>query len=315
MTMIKQENIDEAVSELSTIGDFIRWAVTHFNEQELFYGHGTDNAWDEAVNLVLTVLHLPPDVDQRVLNSNLTTSEKQKVTQLVQARITKRVPVAYLVNEAWFAGYSFYVDERVLVPRSPIAELIEDGFTPWVEEGSVGRVLDLCTGSGCIGITCALMFEDVEIDATDISADALAVAEKNVARYDVGSQVTLIESDLFSALEGKQYDVIVSNPPYVASSDYNELPTEYHQEPKDALVCADEGLSIVKKILCEAEQFLTPQGILIIEVGIAQERLEALFDGVPFTWLQFERGGEGVLLLTVNELREFKSIFSNAVSG
>lgn len=309
--MTKSIPSNEALENLITMRDYIRWAVTQFNQHDLFYGHGTDNAWDEAVNLVLTLLHLPPDIDQRVLDAKLTPSERKNMVKTIVDRIEKRIPVPYLLNEAWFGGYKFYVDERVLVPRSPIAELIEDGFSPWVEEGRVGSILDLCTGSGCIAITCALTFDNVTIDATDISPDALAVAKINVDNYEVQDQVQLIESDLFSALDGKKYDVIVSNPPYVSREDYEKLPIEYQKEPEQALVCGDDGLAIVRQILVEAESHLTPQGILIVEVGLAQERLEALFEGVPFTWLQFERGGEGVLLLTVNELREFKSIFKD----
>lgn len=304
-------NKEEALKSLNTIRDFIRWAVTHFTQNELVYGHGTDNAWDEAVNLVLTVLNLPPDIDNRVLAARLTPAEKLAIIELVKARIDKRIPVAYLVNEAWFGGYRFYVDQRVIIPRSPIAELIEDEFSPWVEEGGISTILDLCTGSGCIGITCALSFDNVEVDAVDISADALAVAKINVDQYGVEEQVHLIESDLFSALGDKKYDVIVSNPPYVASFEYDKLPDEYHQEPKQALISEEDGLAIVKRILMEADQYLTPRGILIVEVGLAQERLEALFEGVPFTWLQFDRGGEGVLLLTVDELKEFKTLFSS----
>lgn len=312
--MNHQLDIAEAVKTMSTVRDFIRWAVTHFTQNDLVYGHGTDNAWDEAVNLVLTVLHLPPDIDNRVLGARLTGAEKQIIADLVKERIDKRIPVAYLVKEAWFGGYRFYVDQRVIIPRSPIAELIEDEFSPWVEEGTITSILDLCTGSGCIAVACALMLGDVEVDAVDISPDALAVAKINVDRYGVESQVNLIESDLFTAIGDKQYDIIVSNPPYVSSQEYKKLPDEYHQEPKQALVCEDDGLSIVKRILVEADRYLTPRGILIVEVGLAQERLEALFEGVPFTWLQFERGGEGVLLLTVDELKEFKTIFA-ASSG
>lgn len=303
-------DIEEAMKTMRTIRDIVRWAVTHFTQNELTYGHGTDNAWDEAVNLVLTALHLPPDVDNRVLGARVTMAEKRVIMDMIMARIEKRIPVAYLVNEAWFGGYRFYVDERVIIPRSPIAELIEDEFSPWVEEGAFTSILDLCTGSGCIAITCALTFDDVEVDAVDISPDALAVAKINVDQHGVQDQVNLIQSDLFTAIGDKQYDIIVSNPPYVAKSEYDTLADEYHQEPKQALIADDEGLAIVKRILVEADRYLTPRGILIVEVGLAQERLEALFEGVPFTWLQFERGGEGVLLLTKDELKEFKSIFS-----
>lgn len=301
-------NTNEAIQEMVTIRDFIRWAVTQFNQADLVYGHGTDNGWDEAVNLILTTLNLPPDIDTNVLDAKLTHVEKGIISERVKRRVEERIPVPYLVNEAWFAGYNFYVDERVVIPRSPIAELLENEFSPWVEEGNVQSILDLCTGSGCIAISAAFTFPDASVDAVDISANALEVAKINVERFGLEENVHLIQSDLFTALAGKQYDIIISNPPYVSKSEYDALPPEYAHEPQQALTCGEEGLEIIRRILAQAENYLTATGILIVEVGFSQEALEAHFPGVPFTWLQFEQGGEGVFLLTADELREFRHL-------
>lgn len=301
---------NEAVQEMVTIRDFIRWAVTQFNQADLVYGHGTDNGWDEAVNLVLTTLHLPPDIDTNVLDAKLVETEKRIIAQRVKKRVEERIPVPYLVNEAWFAGYNFYVDERVVIPRSPIAELLEDEFSPWVEEENVQSILDLCTGSGCIAISAAFTFPNASVDAVDISANALEVAKINVERFGLEENVNLIQSDLFTGLAGKRYDIIISNPPYVSKTEYDGLPPEYTHEPRQALTCGEDGLEIIRRILAQAENYLTPKGILIVEVGFSQELLEAHFPGVPFTWLQFENGGEGVFLLTSDELREFRHLIS-----
>lgn len=297
-------NPAEAIAEMQTIRDFIRWSVTQFNQADLVYGHGTENAWDEAVNLILTALHLPPDVDNNVLDARITTQERKKLAEFVSRRVDDRIPVPYLVKEAWFAGLNFFVDERVIIPRSPIAELIEEEFSPWIEEGSINSILDLCTGSGCIAISAAITFPNIIIDAVDISPQALEVAKINVERFGLDN-VNLIQSDLFSALSGRKYDLIISNPPYVSKSEYDTLPREYHHEPKGALLCADDGLEVVRKILQEAASYLTQTGILIVEVGFSQDLLENEFPTLPFTWLQFEKGGEGVFLLTAEELREF----------
>lgn len=294
----------EAIEEMVTIRDFIRWAVTQFSQEELVYGHGTDNAWDEAVNLVLTSLHLPPDIDTNVLDAKLSYSEKSLIAQRIKKRVEERIPVPYLVNEAWFAGLNFYVDQRVIIPRSPIAELIEDEFSPWVEEANVHHILDLCTGSGCIAIAAAMAFPEANVDAVDIDEKALEVAQLNIERFGLEESVKAIRSDLFENLQGKQYDIIVSNPPYVGQSEYNALPAEYNHEPQKALLCQQDGLEIVRRILAKAAEYLTSTGILVVEVGFSQELLETQYPDVPFTWLQFERGGEGVFLLTAEELRE-----------
>lgn len=303
-------NLQEASTELLTMRDFIRWAITHFNQDQLFFGHGTDNAWDEAVNLVLSATHLPPDSDLKLFDARLTLSERKHIAQLVERRVKERIPVPYLIKEAWFAGLSFYVDERVIIPRSPIAELIEEEFSPWVESENVHRILDLCTGSGCIAISAAVAFPEAKVDAIDINPDALAVAKINVDRYEAKDNVTLIQSDLFAALTDQKYDVIVSNPPYVRTQEYTALPKEFFHEPKLALEAGKDGLDIVSRILQEAGQYLTPKGVLIVEVGFSQDQLEARYPDVPFTWLQFERGGEGVFLLTAEELKEHSHQFS-----
>jgi len=298
----------EVAEEMVTVRDFIRYAVTHFNQANLVYGHGTDNGWDEAVNLVLSALHLPPDIDNNVLDARLAASEKKVLAEKIKRRVEERVPVPYLVNESWFAGLNFYVDERVIIPRSPIAELLEDELSPWVEIENVQNILDMCTGSACIAVSAALTFSEALVDAVDLSEDALEVAKINVKRFGLEENINLIHSDVFDGLAGKRYDIIISNPPYVGRVEYDALPAEYTHEPQQSLLCGDDGLAVVRKILAQAENHLTPTGILIVEVGYSQELLEVEYEGVPFTWLQFERGGEGVFLLTAEELREFRHL-------
>ena len=288
--------------ELITIRDFLRWTTSRFNEAGLFYGHGTDTAWDEACALILHSLHLPHDIHPEVIDARLTSEERDLLFTLIQRRIKERIPVPYLTHTAWFAGLSFYVDERVLIPRSPIAELIEHQFQPWIELNLVENILDLCTGSGCIAIALAKNFPDTHIDASDISTDALAVAKINILRHQVEDQVTLYQSDLFDQLPAKKYDIIVSNPPYVDDIDMSELPKEYHHEPSLGLVAGKQGLDIVLRILKHASKFLTPHGILIIEVGNSEWALQETFPEIPFTWLEFQRGGGGVFLLTADQL-------------
>jgi ribosomal protein L3 glutamine methyltransferase len=301
----------EAQEALFTIRDMIRWAVSQFNKENLVYGHGTDNAWDEAVNLILSSVHLPPDIDVNVLDANLTPSERKEIVIRIGRRVKERVPVAYLVKESWFCGLNFFVDERVLIPRSPIGELIEEEFSPWVEEGEVDRILDIGTGSGCIAIACAFTFPSAKIDAVDINPKAIEVANINVARFGLEDCVEVIQSDLFEGLEDREYDIIVSNPPYVSMEEYETLPSEYRAEPQEALVAKEEGIEVVRRILLGAEKHLVPGGILVVEVGFSQDVIEAQFPEIPFTWLQFEKGGEGVFLLTKDELNEFREQISN----
>lgn len=302
-------NTQDAIADLVTIRDFIRWGVTHFNQANLFYGHGTDNSWDEAVHLVLSAVHLSPDSDINVLDSRLIQSEKKQVVTLIERRIKERIPVPYLLKEAWFAGLNFYVDERVLIPRSPIAELINEEFRPWVAQEKVTRILDLCTGSGCIAITAALAFLDATVDAVDLDTGALEVAAQNVKKFDLETRVRLVHSDLFDNVVDQKYDIIISNPPYVAEQEYQDLPQEYRHEPKFALEAGVDGLTIVRRILNQAHHHLSATGILIVEVGLTQLAVEEAFPNIPFTWLQFENGGEGVFLLTFDELVEFNHYF------
>lgn len=302
-------------NELLTIRDYIRWAVSRFNESSLYFGHGTANAWDEAIALILHTLHLPHDVNPTVLDARLTQSERDTVYKLIQKRIKDRVPVPYLTHEAWFSGLPFYVDERVLIPRSPIAELIENQFQPWVDTHSVNDILDLCTGSGCIAIACAKAFPDANVDASDISADALTVAKMNTVRHQIEDQVHLHQSNLFESLPKKKYDIIVSNPPYVDAEDMALLPKEFQHEPKLGLEAGPEGLDIVLRILQQASQYLNPQGILIVEVGNSEFALAEHFPDVPFTWLEFQRGDGGVFLLTAKQLMDCEGLFKSATLG
>lgn len=296
--------------ELSTIRDYLRWAISRFNEAGLFYGHGTDSAWDEALALILPTLHLPHDINPTLLDAHLTLTEREQIYQLIQRRVSERIPVPYLTHQAWFANLPFYVDERVLIPRSPITELIEAQFGPWIDPDNVHHILDLCTGSGCIAVACAKAFPESSVDATDISSDALAVAKINILRHEVAEQVILYQSDVFSDLPTKKYDIIVSNPPYVDAIDMATLPAEYKHEPVLGLAAGEDGLTIVSKILNGALRYLNPHGILIVEVGNSEEALAIQFPDIPFTWLEFERGDGGVFLLTAEQLREYQPLFS-----
>lgn len=294
----------DANRELYTIRDMIRWAVSLFAAHPLYYGHGTDNAWDEATALIMQTLKLDNENYDFVLDTRLTQTEKKQLISLIQQRVEQHIPVPYLTQQAGFAGLNFYIDERALIPRSPIAELIETKFSPWIEEDAIHSVLDLCTGSGCIALATAVHLDraDIHIDAVDISADALAVAAINVKTYDAADSVELIQSDLFAQLKGRQYDVIISNPPYVDAAEMKALPNEFKHEPDLALAAGDDGLTIVHRILKEAPKHLTPHGILIVEVGASAPALIAAYPHLPFIWLDFERGGEGIFLLYRSDL-------------
>ena len=298
-----------AIEELETLNDFVRWGASQFNQAGIYFGHGTDNAVDESLALVLHAVGLQHGIPSELFSSRLTKQEKQAVVKLFERRIEERLPAAYITHEAWFGGMKFYVDERVLVPRSPIAELIASGFEPWVDSSQVERVMDLCTGSGCIAIACAHAFPDAEVDAVDISKDALAVAEINVQRYQLEEQVSLIQSDVFNGLDTQVYDLIVSNPPYVDALDMSQLPTEFEHEPALGLEAGTDGLDIVRRILKEASQYLSPEGVLVVEVGNSQQALMEAFPTVPFTWMEFERGGEGVFVIDSATLQQFSDEF------
>lgn len=296
--------------ELKTIRDFVRYAISCFNEAALYYGHGTNNAWDEAIALILHTLHLPHDINPTILDANLTDPERQKLYHLIGERVHQRIPVPYLTHQAWFCHMPFYVDERVLIPRSSIGELIENQFSPWIPPEDVTEVLDLCTGSGCIAIACAKYFPHAEIDASDISKEALAVAKINVLKHDVEAQVHLIESNLFINVPQKKYNLIVSNPPYVSPTEIDTLPKEYRHEPLLGLKADENGLKIVIEILNQAQQFLTSEGLLVVEVGNSEEALTELLPDVPFYWPEFENSEGGVFLLTSQQLKEHQSKFS-----
>ncbi|MEI2563666.1 50S ribosomal protein L3 N(5)-glutamine methyltransferase [Vibrio metoecus] len=301
--------VEEAVSELHTLQDMIRWTVSRFNAANLFYGQGTDNAWDEAVQLILPTLYLPIDVPPHVLSSRLTSSERLRVVERVIKRINDRTPVAYLTNKAWFCGLEFFVDQRVLVPRSPIGELIQNCFEPWLIEEPT-RIMDLCTGSGCIAIACANAFPEAEVDAIDISADALQVAEQNIQDHGLEQQVFPIRSDLFRDLPQEQYDLIVTNPPYVDQEDMDSLPSEFRHEPELGLAAGSDGLKLARRILANAPLYLKENGVLVCEVGNSMVHMMEQYPHIPFTWLEFENGGHGVFLLTREQLIDCAADFA-----
>lgn len=302
--------IDEAVSELRTVNDMMRWAVSQFNAAGLFYGHGTDNAWDEAVQLILPSLHLPPYISEEIRTSRLTRSERQHLADLVARRVDERIPAAYLTNKAWFCGLEFYVDERVIVPRSPISELIGKRFAPWLNH-EPRRVMDLCTGSGCIAIALAQAFPEAEVDAIDISPDALDVTQINIEMYGLEEQVIPMASDLMDDLPvGLTYDLIVSNPPYVDAEDMFDLPDEFRHEPELALAAGDDGLILAKRILATAAERLSEAGVLVVEVGNSYVHLQQQFPDVPFTWVEFEQGGHGVFVITKAQLDAYGEQFA-----
>lgn len=301
--------MNDQPQNLETLRDFIRWGASRFNAAGLFFGHGTDNALDEAVVLVLHALHLSHDLPPQYLDSRLTPDEKATVVDLLRRRIEERKPAPYLTHEAWFGGLSYFVNENVLIPRSPIAELAERGFAPWLDAERVERVLDLCTGSGCIAIACAHGLPNATVDAVDISQMALEVARINIARHHMEERVEAIESDLFDGLGGRHYDLIVSNPPYVGREEMSSLPVEYRSEPTLALASGEEGLDAVERILSEAADHLSPDGILVVEVGNSADALIERYPEVPFLWLDFQRGGDGVFLLTAAQLDEYQPLF------
>ncbi len=298
---------DFEIAGLNTLTDFMRWGASRFVEAGLTYGHGLSSPLDESVYLVLRSLNLPVDTPEIYWSSALTESEKQSVLATLKRRINEKIPAAYITREGWFAGLQFYIDERVLVPRSPIAELVEKQFSPWLEAEEVESVLDLCTGSGCIGIACAYAFPYAQIDLSDVSEEALQVAEINIEQHDLRQRVSSIHSDLFEQLQGRQYDLIVSNPPYVDQEDMQALSPEFQHEPQLGLGSGDDGLDITRKILHEAATHLTENGILVVEVGNSQYALMELYPDVPFKWIEFERGGDGVFILTKQELQNFCS--------
>lgn len=287
-----------------TVRALIEQGARSLQNANVWFGHGSDNAFDEAAELVFFGAGLRHEDAPAVYEAILEPEQQMRVRELIERRIRERMPAAYLTHRMWFAGHEFYVDERVLVPRSPIAELIEARYEPWIRADRIRRVLDIGTGSGCIAIASALALPEAQVDAADVSDDALAVAAINVARHDVQTRVRTIRSDVFEALQGERYDLIVSNPPYVGEAELASLPDEYAREPHLGLHGGVDGLDIVHRILRGAADHLSDQGILIVEVGNSEEALIEAYPRMPFTWLEFERGGGGVFLLTAAQLRE-----------
>ncbi|GBG03564.1 50S ribosomal protein L3 glutamine methyltransferase [Azospira sp. I13] len=295
--------LEQARTELLTLRDLLRFAVSRFNEAELFFGHGSDNAWDEAAYLLLHTLHLPLDRLEPFLDARLTEAERNTVLHLIERRVKTRVPAAYLTHEAWLGEHRFYVDERVIVPRSFIAELLEEQLTPWIDDPwAVTRVADICTGSGCLAILAALAFPEAEVDAVDISPDALEVAKRNVADYGLEDRLELVHSDLMAGLAGRKYDIIISNPPYVNAASMATLPEEYQREPELALAGGEDGLDLVRILLRQAREHLNPGSLLVVEIGHNRDDLEAAYPDTPFTWLDTEAGDQFVFMLRQEEL-------------
>ncbi len=289
-----------AQKELKTLRDFLRWTTSRFIQAGLFYGHGNDDAFNEASQLILSTLKLPVnELPELFLDARLTIAEKQSLLLLIEKRLEQRVPLPYLINEAWFAGLPFFVDERVLIPRSPFAELIDAQFQPWLNNpDDVSAILDLCTGSGCIAIALAMAFENAHVDAVDISHDALAVADININKHQLNDQVRSIQSDCWQSLEpANQYDLIISNPPYVGADEMAGLPEEYRHEPVSALEAEDNGLALVEQILLNAADYLTDDGLLFVEVGNSDVAVDEKWPETSFLWLDFEQGGHGIFML------------------
>lgn len=293
----------EDTESLITVRDWLRFAVSRFNEARLFFGHGSDNAFDEAAYLILHTLHLPLDRLEPFLDASLTHGESEEIQAVIERRVRERLPAAYLTHEAWLAGHRFYVDTRVIVPRSFIAELLGEQLAPWVDDAdAVSSALDLCTGSGCLAVLAALAFPHARIDAADLSKDALEVAAKNVADYGLDDRIELIESDLFAALDGRAYDLIISNPPYVNAASVAALPPEYQAEPALALGSGADGLDATRQILAQAKSHLNPGGLLVVEIGHNRDALEAACPDLPFTWLDTASGDQFVFMLRREDL-------------
>ncbi|MCB1976759.1 MAG: 50S ribosomal protein L3 N(5)-glutamine methyltransferase, partial [Nitrosomonas sp.] len=294
---------NQAKNHLHTLRDLLRFAVSQFNQAGLVFGHGSDTAYDEAAYLILHTLHLPLDHLEPFLDARLTSTEVSQVLDILERRVTERLPAAYLTHEAWLGSYSFYVDQRVIIPRSFIAELLQNRLEPWITDAAeIHAALDLCTGSGCLAIVLAHAFEQAEIDAVDISTDALAVASRNIADYQLQERVRLMQSDLFAGLAGRRYDLIISNPPYVNAESMAELPEEYRHEPVNALASGADGLEATRKILASAAAHLTDQGLLVVEIGHNRDAVLREYPRTPFTWLETSAGDEFVFLLRRDQL-------------
>ncbi|HMW19990.1 MAG TPA: 50S ribosomal protein L3 N(5)-glutamine methyltransferase [Nitrosomonas sp.] len=296
--------IQQAKTELRTVRDWLRLTTSYFSQAQLFFGHGFPTAYDEAAHLILHVLHLAPNQLDLFLDAQIIESERNAMIELIEKRVSERIPITYLTHEAWLGDFNFYVDQRVIIPRSFIAELLQTQLSPWISNPiSVTRALDLCTGSGCLAILLAHAFENAQIDAVDISPSALEVAHINIENYDLASSIHLIHSDLFSKLGNKRYDLIISNPPYVNAESMDDLPEEFRHEPSIALAGGFDGLAIVRNILSNAADFLNDEGLLIVEIGHNRSALEQLYPRMPFTWLETSAGDQFVFMLKKNDLK------------
>lgn len=293
---------DELLDSLISPRDWVRWGASAFAAAGLRFGHGSDNALDEAAHLTLHALHLPFDLADTYLDARLAPAERRAVLGLLRRRLDERRPAPYLTGEAWFGGLPFHVDERVIIPRSPIAELIDDGFQPWLGEREPGRILDLCTGCGAIAIACAYAFPDAEVVATDLDDGALEVAARNVERHQLGPRLQLRRADLFDGLDGERFDVIVTNPPYVGLEEWQGLPAEYRHEPEFAFTGGEDGLDIVARLLAAAPAHLAEDGLLVLEVGNTMFAVEQRWPDLPVTWVDLERGGIGIGVLEAEDL-------------
>jgi len=294
--------------DVTTVKDCLQEVAQRLEDAEVYLGHGTDNYWDEAVHLVLFAMGQSLDADVSLLEKVLEEKDQKEIEAILSKRIEQRLPLPYITGQAWFAGLCFTVSPDVLIPRSPLAELIEKQFFPWCQSAPTS-VLDLCCGGGCIGIACAQYLPDAQVDLSDISPQALQVAQQNIDQHGLQSRVVALQSDLLNSVPAKQYDVIVSNPPYVDAEDMSSLPAEYLHEPAMALAAGEDGLDLVRTILKQAASFLSDDGVLIVEVGNSWEALETVYPEVPFIWLEFERGGHGVFLLSKRDLQEYQSHF------
>ena len=290
----------------ATIAELLDEVHAAMQAAPLHYGHGSDNAWDESVFLVFSAVGLPLDSTDEVLPQPVNAETVAKTRAWLERRISQREPLPYITGEAWFCGLAFEVNPSVLIPRSPIAELIEYGFAPWLQH-EPAAILDLCTGSGCIGIACAHAFENTAVDLGDLSPEAIAIAQRNIDRFGLGERVKAYQSDLFNQLPTRRYDVIVTNPPYVDAEDMASLPEEFHHEPRLGLEAGSDGLDLVRRILRDAPAYLADDGILVCEVGNSQPAMEAAFPELPMVWVEFEHGGEGVFVLHAEEIKHWRN--------
>jgi ribosomal protein L3 glutamine methyltransferase len=310
--MYSKEKHQDILDNLHTIRDYIRWTISEMSTEKAYFGHGSDSIWDEAVHLVLSAINMSHEIDSNMVDAKLLTAEKEIIINYVYQRACERKPLPYILKKAWFADMEFDIDERVIIPRSPIAELIHNGYSPWVNDVyDVSNVLDLCTGSGCIGIASSQVFENADVTLVDISDVAIEVANHNISKHKLNDRVKAVKSDLFANLGDKKFGVIVSNPPYVDSDDLVNMPSEYHFEPKLALESGKDGLDLTKRIILKADKHLTEDGVLIVEVGNSQYALMDMCPDIPFTWLSFTEGDDGVFLLTYAELVKYKEHFKN----